>query len=90
MRLSLGRPVLLLTDIQHGKHSTWQVYNLDPEQPAKLDEGTSPGYGTHRTCGYEVPLYAIFADGLMFCREFNTKEQWGGISCYNLRATVKP
>ena len=80
-----GNRFFFLTDIQHGKHSTWQVYDRKTTEPTLLDQGTFPGYGTHRTCGYEVPLYDIFADGFMFCREFNINDQWGGIVCYDLR-----
>ena len=80
-----GDRFFFLTDIQHGHHSTWQVYDLNPERPKKLDEATFPGYGDHRVCGYEVPLYEIFADGFMFCREVKTGQRWGGIVCYDLR-----
>lgn len=80
-----GDRFFFLTDIQHGHHSTWQVYDLNPEQPKKLDEATFAGYGDHRVCGYEVPLYEIFADGFMFCREVRTDQRWGGIVCYDLR-----
>jgi hypothetical protein len=80
-----GDRFFFLTDIQHGGHSAWQVYDLDPEQPKKLDEATFPGYGDHRVCGYEVPLYDAFVDGFMFCREVKSSERWGGIVCYDLR-----
>ncbi len=78
-----GDRFFFLTDIQHGAHSTWQVYDANPEQPKMLSEGKFPS-DCMRTCGYEVPLYEIYADGFMFCREW--KEGWGGgISCYDLR-----
>ena len=81
-----GDRFFFLTDIQHGKHSTWQVYDLNPSKPTKLDEATFPGHGSHRVCGYEVPLYPVFADGFMFCREIKADRRWGGIVCYDLRA----
>jgi hypothetical protein len=80
-----GDRFFFLTDIQHGHHSTWQVYDLNAEQPSKLDEATFPGHGDHRVCGYEVPMHEIFADGFMFCREVRTDQRWGGIVCYDLR-----
>ncbi len=82
-----GDRFFFLTDIQHGKHSVWQVYDLNAAVPTKLDEAAFPGYGTHRVCGYEVPLYSIFADGFMFCREIRADRSWGGIVCYDLRKT---
>ena len=78
-----GDRFFFLTDIQHGGHSTWQVYGRDGEKLKLLSEGTFPS-DCKRTCGYEVPLYSMYADGLMFCREW--KEGWGGgMSCYDLR-----
>jgi outer membrane protein assembly factor BamB len=78
-----GDRFFFLTDIQHGGHSTWQVYDRNPEQLKMLSEGKFPS-DSMRTCGYEVPLYEIYADGFMFCREW--RAGWGGgISCYDLR-----
>jgi hypothetical protein len=78
-----GDRFFFLTDIQHGKHGPWQVYDTDPAKPAKLSEGVFPSKN-ERTCGYEVPLHEIFADGFMFCREW--RPGWGGgLCCYDLR-----
>jgi outer membrane protein assembly factor BamB len=78
-----GDRFFFLTDIQHGSHAPWQVYDDSPDKPAKLSEGVFPSRNK-RTCGYEVPLYEIFADGLVFIREW--REGWGGgIHCYDLR-----
>jgi outer membrane protein assembly factor BamB len=73
-----GDRFYFLTDIQHGSHGPWRAYTTDPEKPEKLSEAILPKPGP-RVCGYEVPLYEIFADGFMFCRE------WGGVRCYDLR-----
>ena len=79
-----GDRFFFLTDIQHGAHSTWQVYDANAAKPAKLSEAQFPS-ANQRTCGYEVPLHEIFADGFVFIREW--REGWGGgIACYDLRA----
>jgi hypothetical protein len=68
-------------DIQHGTHSEWQVW--DPGTMTKLSGSKFPS-DCRRTCGYELPLYEVFADGFVFTREWNNG--WGGgIGCYDFR-----
>jgi outer membrane protein assembly factor BamB len=78
-----GDRFFFLTDIQHGSHSTWRTYDTSPDKPAKMSEGVFASKNA-RTCGYEVPLYEIYADGFVFIREY--RAGWGGgICCYDLR-----
>ena len=78
-----GDRFFFLTDIQHGAHSTWQAYGPDPARLTRLSEAKFPS-SSQRTCGYEVPLHEIYADGFMFCREWRLG-RGGGIACYDLR-----
>jgi hypothetical protein len=77
-----GNRMFFQTDIQHGGHAPWRVYNPDPATFALLSEAKFPS-DCNRACGYEIPLHEIYANGFVYVREW--KDRWGGISCYDLR-----
>jgi outer membrane protein assembly factor BamB len=77
-----GDRLFFQTDIQHGAHASWRVYDANPATFKLLGEAKFPS-DAQRTCGYEVPLHEIYADGFVYIREW--RDRWGGISCYDLR-----
>jgi outer membrane protein assembly factor BamB len=82
-----GDRLITVTDIQHRprgvRPEVWQMYNADPANFRALGDGwrvDGPPPAHNGTCGYELPILEVFADGVFFCRV------WGGIRAYDLRA----
>jgi outer membrane protein assembly factor BamB len=82
-----GDRLITVTDIQHRprgvRPEVWQMYNADPANFRALGDGwlvDGPPPVHNGTCGYELPILEVFADGVFFCRV------WGGIRAYDLRA----
>jgi hypothetical protein len=82
-----GDRLITVTDIQHRprgvRPEVWQMYNADPDHFRALGDGwlvDGPPPVHNGTCGYELPILEVFADGVFFCRV------WGGIRAYDLRA----
>jgi outer membrane protein assembly factor BamB len=90
-----GDKLFFLNDIQHGDHDRWRIYSTKDGQLTQVDEDRFPAEGSRanntllRVVGYEFVQHEIFADGYMFVRENRAKGPWGGIACYDLRASTK-
>jgi hypothetical protein len=83
-----GDRLITVTDIQHRprgvRPEVWQMYHADPANFRALGDGwlvDGPPPVHNGTCGYELPILEVFADGVFFCRV------WGGIRAYGLRAS---
>jgi hypothetical protein len=82
-----GERLVTSSDIVHRpdqhRPEIWQLYDADPDKlgalgsPWRINDPDNPVHIA--TGGYEVPVYAPFSRGLMYCRTV------GGIRCYDLR-----
>jgi outer membrane protein assembly factor BamB len=84
-----GSRLVLVRDNQHEslRPAVYQAASPDPAKFALLGRPWKPrafAAGRIGTCGYELPMYDAFADGLMFCRTGN-----GDILCWDLRKAAR-